>query len=307
MAKPIQTPLERTARLLDLVPYIASHQGVELSLLAKRFDVTQAQMVSDLTTLWMCGLPGYTPLELMDLSFDSGFVTIHNAQTLSKPRTLSDEESIALLLGLDMVIASLPSDREDLKSIALDLVERLSSRNDVASKLTAVPAVAGSVRAIVHTAVAKKTSVEIVYHSSYSDTISTRIIVPIELRQENGFEYLWGVCQSAHALRCFRLDRINSAKIVERVRDGSSTVLLDENLEIAYTIRTHSRPRTVMERFTLEKDALNSDAQVSSFSHEWIKRSVLASAGSVEVVDPASIRGEIAQAAQVILNRYRAD
>ena len=70
--------------------------------MAKEFDVSQSQMVADLTTLWMCGLPGYTPLELMDLSFESGFVTIHNAETLAHPRTLSDEESIALLLGLDV-------------------------------------------------------------------------------------------------------------------------------------------------------------------------------------------------------------
>ena len=77
MHNSIQTPLSRTARLLDLVPYVASHQGIEIETLAQNFNVTQAQMISDLTTLWMCGLPGYTHLELMDLSFDSGFVTGH--------------------------------------------------------------------------------------------------------------------------------------------------------------------------------------------------------------------------------------
>ena len=111
MPKPEQSPLSRTARLLDLVPFLASHQGIELLTLAKEFDVSQGQMVADLTTLWMCGLPGYTPLELMELSFDSGFVTIHNAETLAHPRSLSEEESIALLLGLDLVIESLPNDR----------------------------------------------------------------------------------------------------------------------------------------------------------------------------------------------------
>jgi proteasome accessory factor C len=30
MAKKISAPLERTARLLDLVPYISSHQGISL-------------------------------------------------------------------------------------------------------------------------------------------------------------------------------------------------------------------------------------------------------------------------------------
>jgi hypothetical protein len=27
-------------------------------------------IIDDLNTLWMCGLPGYTPLELIDLAFD---------------------------------------------------------------------------------------------------------------------------------------------------------------------------------------------------------------------------------------------
>ena len=87
MGKNFSAPLERTARLLDLVPYINTHQGIALKDLAAVFEVSHAQMVNDLTTLWMCGLPGYTPLELMDLDFESGYVNISNAPTLAKPRT----------------------------------------------------------------------------------------------------------------------------------------------------------------------------------------------------------------------------
>ena len=83
MSKNVSAPLLRTARLLDLVPYLNTHQGIALKDLAAHFDITPAQMSADLTTLWMCGLPGYTPLELMDLEFESGYVTIRNATTLS--------------------------------------------------------------------------------------------------------------------------------------------------------------------------------------------------------------------------------
>ena len=114
MAKNISAPLARTARLLDLVPYLNSHQGVSLNDLAKKFDVTVAQMSSDLTTLWMCGLPGYTPLELMDLEFESGYVTIRNAPTLAKPRTITFDEGVALILGLDILHGSLKPDQVEL-------------------------------------------------------------------------------------------------------------------------------------------------------------------------------------------------
>ena len=132
MAKNISAPLARTARLLDLVPYLNTHQGISLKDLAQRFDVTTAQMSSDLTTLWMCGLPGYTPLELMDLEFESGYVTIRNAPTLSKPRSISFDEAVALLLGLDLLAGSIDSERTDL----LDAIENLKSR---ISKLLGIP------------------------------------------------------------------------------------------------------------------------------------------------------------------------
>jgi proteasome accessory factor C len=304
MSKPTQTPLGRTARLLDLVPFLATHQGIELKTLSENFDVTDAQMVADLTTLWMCGLPGYTPLELMDLSFESGFVTIHNAETLSHPRALSDEEIIALLLGLDVVIASLPNDRSDLKLIALDLVARLSTRSSIPSKMSAVPAAPGSVRAIIERSLLEKEAVEILYHSSYSDEISRRVVTPIELREENGFEYLWGVCQSAHGLRSFRLDRIQEAAPKSNSSQPIPAISGSQSHGISYTIHAHSRPREVIERFAINKEEFTENARVVSFSHEWIKRSVLASAGSVEVVEPDNIRAEILRSAQSLLERY---
>ena len=70
MAKNRPAPIIHTERLLALVPYISAHQGIAIADLANAFDVTTSQMSADLTTLWMCGLPGYTALELMDLSFE---------------------------------------------------------------------------------------------------------------------------------------------------------------------------------------------------------------------------------------------
>lgn len=304
MPNPTQSPLSRTARLLDLVPYVASHQGIEIAALAQNFNVTQAQMISDLTTLWMCGLPGYTHLELMDLSFDSGFVTIHNAETLSNPRSLNSEETIALLLGLDLVIESLPTGRSDLRELALALVERLSSRSSIKAKLTAVPSAAGSVRAVIEDALSKNNWVEITYHSSYSDTVSTRLVHPLELRIEGGYEYLWAMCNSARSLRVFRVERI------QKIDDCSPPETPLNSVEnqvgkAVYVIRVHTRPRAAMERFSLDRDSLSQENEILSFSSEWVRRSVMASSGSVEVLEPSGVRNEIAQSAQVILDRYK--
>ena len=74
MAKTQSTPVEKAARLLDLVPFISTHQGIALNELAEEFNLSESELLSDLNTLWMCGLPGYTPLELIDLEFESGYV-----------------------------------------------------------------------------------------------------------------------------------------------------------------------------------------------------------------------------------------
>ena len=305
MNKTAQTPLAHTARLLDLVPYLSSHQGIELSVLAQYFGVSQGQMIADLTSLWMCGLPGYTHLELMDLSFESGFVTIHNADTLSNPRSLSDEETIALLLGLDLVIKSLPDDRGDLKERAVTLVEKLSKPGSVPAILSASPTVEGSIRAVIDTALLRDGAVTIKYHSFYSDVVSSRIVIPIEIRQEGGFEYLWGMCQSAHALRIFRLDRIQSIEITARPHLSLVNSSSKIQAPTSYTIRAHSRAREVMERFSLDRDAMLHDAFITSYSLEWIRRSVLASSGSVELVSPTNIRVDIVTAAKAMLDCYK--
>ncbi len=304
MSNSANTPLERASRLLDLVPYLSTHQGVELSKLAQVFHISSSQLVADLTTLWMCGLPGYTPLELMELSFDSGFVTIHNAQTLARPRTLNDEESIALLLGLDLVIAALPDDREDLKVQARELVQRLSARSGFPGKLSAASTASNSVEVIVEDAMRANKDLEISYHSLYSDTLTTRVISPIDLKSENGFQYLSAHCDNAKAVRVFRLDRIVSAQI-QPGRAGARAVISErESNKISFEIAVHSRVRASLERFSLPPSVVSAPLHSESFSPEWIIRSVFASSGSVELLSPPDMRQRIATSAQSLLQLY---
>jgi proteasome accessory factor C len=63
-----ESGLARTARLLDLVPYLTTHQGIAISELAKTFNTTVKEIADDLNTLWMCGLPGYTPVSYTHLT-----------------------------------------------------------------------------------------------------------------------------------------------------------------------------------------------------------------------------------------------
>jgi proteasome accessory factor C len=304
MVKKFSAPLERTARLLDLVPYINSHQGISLKELSSVFGVSQSQMVNDLTTLWMCGLPGYTPLELMDLDFETGYVTINNAETLSRPRSINFDEGVALLLGLDLLRSSIESDRIDLIEKIELLSSKISQLIKLPSALSADPIVNLAIAAAISEAVQRQMGLEIAYHSLYRDEVSTRSIFPIELIEADGQRYLSSYCYTAQDFRQFRVDRIQSAKVVSLSRDipvsrkGSAT--------IKSRIKVLSPSRDLAERFKVSKLEFDSEFVFESFSQQWLERSILASGKGAALLSPPEIRKSISELAQSMLDRYKA-
>jgi proteasome accessory factor C len=304
MVKKISAPLERTARLLDLVPYINSHQGISLKELANVFNVTQAQMTNDLTTLWMCGLPGYTPLELMDLDFESGFVTIHNAETLSKPRSITFDEGVALVLGLDLLRSTISNDRADLLEKIDSLSLRLSELIKLPSALSAASVVNQDVSSAILEAIKSRSGLEIVYHSLYRDETSTRIILPIEIIESDGQRYLSSYCHTSSDFRQFRIDRIQSAKLEKVPREIPKTS--SQASGHTSTIKVLTPTREIAERFNQRELFKNSEFACESYSLQWLERSIMASGSSVCLLTPPEIRKSISTMAQLMLDRYKA-
>ena len=311
MAKNPTSPLNRVARMLDLVPYLHAHQGIALSTLAQNFGVSESEMSADLTTLWMCGLPGYTPLELMDLSFDSGFVTIRNAQTLESPRSLNKEEAIALLLGLDLVRSALSSEREDLLSKIDVLSQRLRTLIGLQAQLKAEPAIDGSVRSTISKAISSGASLDIKYHSLYADRISERTILPIEWQNDSFHEYVFAYCDQAQSFRTFRLDRIQYANAAQKKLKAEKISTSLESPALAYRIRIHSHLRAARELFEFEGDDKDLhpgiEKEITSFTQEWMRRMIFSAAASVELLSPEAERLDIATSAQALLSLYEGE
>ena len=304
MVKKISAPLERTARLLDLVPYINSHQGISLKELAHVFNVTQAQMTNDLTTLWMCGLPGYTPLELMDLDFESGFVTIHNAETLSKPRSITFDEGVALVLGLDLLRSTISNERADLLEKIDNLSFRLSELIKLPSALSAASIVNHDVSTAILEAIKSRSGLEIVYHSLYRDETSTRVILPIEIIESDGQRYLSSYCHTSSDFRQFRIDRIQSAKLEKVPREIPKTS--SQASGHTSTIKVLTPTREIAERFKQSELSMNSEFVCETYSLQWVERSIMASGSSVCLLTPPEIRESISTMAQSMLDRYKA-
>ena len=107
---------KRLARILKLIPFLQRNSGINLEDTAKFFEISAEQLIADLNLIWMCGLPGYSHLELMDVSYDSGFITIQNAETLNRPMRMTFDEGAALLLAIENLAVIAPA--ADLQVIA---------------------------------------------------------------------------------------------------------------------------------------------------------------------------------------------
>ena len=67
---------------------------------AADFGVTEEQLRRDLQLLWMCGLPGHGPGDLIDLSFEGETVSVIFDAGMSRPLRLTAEEALALVVAL---------------------------------------------------------------------------------------------------------------------------------------------------------------------------------------------------------------
>jgi proteasome accessory factor C len=61
----------------------------------------------------------------------------------------------------------------------------------------------------------------------------------------------------------------------------------------------------VSERFAISDMPLEKVIELSSYSRQWIERSVMASGSAVVLNLPLDIRSEVAKKAQLMLNRYK--
>ncbi len=313
MAKQTTSPIAKTARLLDLVPFITTHQGISIKDLAKEFAITSEELLDDLNTLWMCGLPGYTPLELIDLSFESGYVSIRNAEILQKVRLLTKEELVVIAIGLDFLKESLSKDREDLLVAITSLQIKIKSLIGDIAQVT--PTVDSAHRAIILRALKERKNLEIEYHSLIRDQITTRIVTPLELGEEKGIEVLLAYCSVASGFRTFRLDNVKQAKLLD-ASDFVTETQNDSEEIFRAKCRIDSRLRTTFERFRLETDMATSSAlslgkgitvEVTSFSQDWLVRNFMSTLANTEITDPAELAKSVGAKARATLDLYKND
>ena len=318
------TAKDQVERLLRLVPYLYARGTVRIDRAAADLDVSPGLLVQDLKVLFMCGLPGGYPDDLIDVDLDAlegeadGVVRVSNADYLARPLQLSPTEATAVIVALRALRAGAADETREI-------IDRTLAKLEAASQVSADPRIDpgpatpepdGEFRAVVEQAVRERRQLRLTYYVPARDQESDRVVDPRGLVTAHGHAYLDAWCHSAEAPRLFRLDRVHGATLLdERVttpaeppRDLGEGLFARSEDTTLVTVLLAPQARWVVEYYPvedvrpqpsgeLEVDLLVADAR-------WLERFLLRLAPHASVVSPREFTESFLAQAREALKLY---
>ncbi|MEQ8674893.1 MAG: YafY family protein [Aggregatilineales bacterium] len=304
--------MNRVDRLFDILLHLRRKGRIRAEDLAQIFDVTVRTVYRDIAALHEMGVPivslpgeGY---ELMP-----GFYL--------PPLIFTPEEATALSLGARLLMRQAEGDLPDHAEKALTKIAAIlptATREHVDALNAVIDFFALGRRynfespqllTLIH-AIQQKQVVRLSYHGRRTDELTEREVEPSLLSYFNGTSYLSGYCRLRQGERSFRLDRIESLRVLDEIfiprksmPDGSSVDVVTIHLRVKATA-----VRWVRERqhygFVRDETLENGDVEMIYTIEDLfeIKAWLLGWGAQVEVVSPTKAREAIRAEVQKMLN-----
>jgi len=200
----------RLRRLLAILAWLAQVGEAPIEEVAGRFDLTPEALVTELEMAACCGVPPYTPDQLMEIVVTDSSVSTRVGTALARPRRLSPSEGFALAASARALLAVSGSDESGALSGALDKLDRALGGEEIGVELDAPEWLP-----LVRDAVGSGGHLSISYYSASTDRVTEREIAPRRLFASDGHWYVDAWCGRAGDLRRFRVDRIGTAEVAE--------------------------------------------------------------------------------------------
>lgn len=308
---------DRLARLLNLVPYLLARPGIEIAEAAGDLGVTERQLREDLELLWVCGLPGYGPGDLIDMAFDGDRVTITYDAGIDRPLRLTPDEALALVVALRMLAETPGVANREAVERALAKIESASGDGLGAPVAVRLPADDRRV-AELRAAVESGRALRITYYSVARDETIERIVDPLRMPIIGGRAYLEAWCRRAEGMRLFRVDRIDAVtRLAEPGRVPPQAVPHDLTEGVfrptpdlpLVTLRIGRGERWITEYYPCERVEQRDGEWVVSLRVTdlgWARRFVLGLGSEVTVVAPPELAAQVHAAATAALEAYAA-
>ena len=204
--------ISRLSRILAMIPYVLNREAAEVAEVLERFGYTEAQLATDLDTVFVCGLPGYGPGDLMEAYIDENEVIIDAADYFARAPRLTSTEAISLLAAGMAIITSGQAPKA-LESAVAKLKKAIVPGSTGALDID----VSGesSLLGLLRQAATDQKVVRIRYRSLSREEETVRLVEPWTVFTTLGNWYVQGHCRLAGGERVFRVDRIRDCEALE--------------------------------------------------------------------------------------------
>ena len=309
----------RLVRLLNMVPYFQANPRITFDEAATDLGVSVKQLREDLEQLWLCGLPGYSPGDLIDFEMSGKTIEVTFSAGMDHPLRLTSPEATGISVALRALL-DVPGmvDPEAARSAIAKIESAAGTAKEGAGTAVDEPAPMEShAAAAVRAAVRDGRALSIDYYSASHDTLSTRIVDPIRVVLVGDNSYLEAWCRSAEAVRLFRFDRIVDAHVLDErsappepaVQAGPDTSLFDADPSLPSATLLIDRSASWMFdyyplRVVRELADGACEAAMTFASEDWMARFVLGFGSAVRVLEPQSLADRVRDVAVTALAAY---
>lgn len=202
---------QRLTRILSMLPWVIANPGASVGEVAERFGYTPGELAADLNVVFVCGLPGYGPGDLMDAYIDEDEVIVDMADYFAASPRLTSAEALTLLAsGMALLSAGLASEPLQ-RGVAKLQRSLLPDGHDALVVDLMEPPLLAELRQ----AVSSHRAVAITYAGLASGETTERTIEPWSVFAALGNWYVRAHCRLAASERVFRVDRIRRASVLE--------------------------------------------------------------------------------------------
>jgi proteasome accessory factor C len=312
---------DRMTRLLALIPYLeARPAGVRVARAARDFGVSEKQLHSDLELLFMCGLPGYGPGDLIDLAFEGDRVRVTFPAGMERPLRLTTDEAVALVVAL-RALQETPGLAEG-QAVTSALAKVSEVAGHVAGTVTPV-AVSLEAReealAVVRDGLQRGRALHLHYYVPSRDERTERTVDPMRLLLVDGHTYLEAWCRRVEDVRLFRLDRVDDVQVLDEPaapppqaheRDIEHGVYQPQPGSPAVRLRLARSARWVADYYPVESATPVDDppgglaVTLRTADLAWARRLVASLGGAACVDEPVELATQVAADARAALARY---
>lgn len=308
----------RLSRLLNMVPYFLANPGISAPEAAAELGVSTKQLMSDLNQLWMCGLPGYGPGDLIDLSFSEESIEVTFSAGIDRPLRLTSIEATALLVALRS-IADLPGmvDPTAARSATAKIESAISDEAAHRSEPDTAEPVEAPAVTTVRSALAGGRALRLVYYSASRDVVSERVVDPIRIVLVDNNSYLQAWCRQAEGVRLFRFDRIEEATELEEPANPPSHAtgesagldLFSDDPAVALArLRIRGDYGWVLDQYPMHPVVVHPDGSVEATMRfatlGWIARLLLGFGSGVTVLGPPELVSAVRERSAAALAAY---